>query len=69
MDIGKIKQLKGVSYPRYPEEVKMDYCHRRLRSALVELAHVVQDIRVHGGVETFGVEHWERFWELMDDKG
>lgn len=64
MDIGKIKQSKGVScYPRYPEEVKMDHCYRRLRSALIELAHVVQDMKVSPDKAS---EHWEMFWGLLE---
>ena len=60
MDIGNIKQLKGISTVRSGGE------YRRLKSALIELAHVVQDMRVSPDKVS---EHWEMFWELMDDDG
>ena len=60
MDIGKIKKLKGIS------TVRRDGEYHRLKSALIELAHVVQDMKVSPDrVST----HWEVFWELMDDQG
>ena len=39
---------------------------RILRSALVELAHCVQNIRVDS-VKNFRTSNWEAFWELMAD--
>ena len=68
MDIRKIKKRRGASGIKYPEEVKMDHCHRRLRTALVELANAISK----GDANLSQRNHLRVFWEIMDgfnDKG